>query len=189
MIDWVAIEAAIFEWIDYSAPECVSNTQIIWADQNVAQPAYPFITLKKNNLRFIEGGGAMSETRSFVNDDGDLVTEVRGIVEFFLTIRAHVDDSQPVGDEATNAFFLMAGIAARLDLPRAREILCGGDLVVIEQQPVLDISSTTNEKWVSRATTDIRFRTSSVFSEVVDYFDTVAIDGTCGTETHSFVVP
>jgi len=72
----------------------------------------------------------------------------------------------------------------------AAQALCDGGVAMIDHGPVLDISSTTNDKWVSRATVDIRMRAMAVQREVVsEYFESVSIDGKCGDEQQSFTVP
>jgi len=64
-IDWPFIERALYSWIDELSPDAVEDASIIWAEQNIDQPAYPFITLKKNNFAIIEGGaGAEIRTAS-----------------------------------------------------------------------------------------------------------------------------
>jgi hypothetical protein len=182
MIDWHLVDLAIHTWLDRVLPDEIADEQIVWADQNIDQPAYPFITLKKDGLEFVQGSSSESRT---LEEAGDFFIQVRNLLEFRLTIRTHTDDRC----NGVNAFSLLSAILETLDLPSARNTLCDAGLVVIEHSPVLDISSTTNTKWTSRATTEIRFRVGAASHEAIEYFTSVVIDGECNGETQSFTVP
>ena len=187
MIDWAGIELAIFNWVAGAVPAGITESQIVRADQNIDQPAYPFITLRKENFQIIEG--PCSEDRRFFDEDtGELFIVVLSQLEFDIQVRGHVDESCPPGN-LSNAFFFLTDLMCGLDLPSARSALREAELVVVSQNPVLDISSTLNNKWISRATTEIRVRVCTTKREAVDYFESVAIDGKCGETSKSFTIP
>lgn len=183
--DLKAIEKAIHIWAQGASPDSVKDTSIGWADTNKDQPAYPFITLKKSG--FPDSLNA-DEIRTVDDGDGGRKIQSRTHDEFTLTIRTHVEDRE-LDDNSDHAFSMLTNIVGALNLPTAREELCAAGLVVVSRTPVLDISSTTNNKWVSRATVDIRFRIAVIHEEPVDFFDSVAIDGELGDKQQSFTVP
>lgn len=187
MIDWAGIELAIFNWVVGAVPAGITESQIVWADQNIDQPAYPFITLRKENFQIIEGP-CSDDPRVFDENLQTLFIEVRSQLEFDIQVRGHVDESCPPGN-LSNAFFFLTDLMCGLDLPSARSALSEAGLAVVEQSPVLDISAALNNKWISRASTEIRVRVCTTKREAVDYFESVAIDGKCNDALKSFTIP
>ena len=182
--DWRTMERNVATWAQGAFPG-VPDESVIWADQNIDQPPYPFVTLKKDAFADTSED---SEIVTVDDGEGGRLLQSRAHAEFTLTIRTHVDERE-VEENGDNAFSMLADLVARLNLPAARDELCEAGLAIITRSPVLDISSTTNNKWVSRATVDIRVRAAVINEEPVEYFESVEVDGKLDSKTQSFTVP
>jgi hypothetical protein len=169
-IDWAFIEGKLVEWVKLILPQLCG---VIWADQEIPQPDYPYVSLKRIAGPTREGGidDLLTVTDLAQPAGEEIELQTVGPREFTLNVQAH--HARPGAGPGTDAVAMVGRLEASLDQERSRAILGAGGLSVIEQLPVTDISAFENATWISRASLDVRFRTTSVMTERVGYIDKV----------------
>lgn len=170
-IDWDFIEKKLIEWVVLILPQLIDK--VIYADQDIPQPGYPYASLKRIAGPTREGGVDEQRTvTDLAQDQGqEIQIQTIGPREFTLNIQIH--HKRPAAGPSRDAVAMAGRLEASLDQLRSREILTAGGLSVIESLPVLDISALENATWISRASLDVRFRTTSVMTERTGYIDKV----------------
>lgn len=184
--DWDTIDDALYDWLNVAL---AMDNRIIWEQLNEPQPAYPYLSLLRSTG--IDEGGADEERTETVdaNDEpipaGDTVTVAvrnRTInyqpVTFTFTIQAHVDLDEGARSASTNAVALLSKAKRSLGKQTVIDVLQVARLAVVEKLNVLDTSVKVNGEWISRASLDVIFRTSSATSEFVDFIEQVQLVST-----------
>ncbi len=173
-IDWVTTDGTLQNWIVDKLDFDV--TRVIWADQNLAQPPYPYISMRRGPI--VEGGG-FDETRTstdLTQSSGEeieiLTTSPR---EFTLNLQAHVDEANGANDANCNAVKFLTKLQSSLDQISVHSALEQAGLAVIERLGVNDISLVLNGQFINRASFDIRFRTTSVMTERTGFIEKVEV--------------
>jgi hypothetical protein len=172
-IDWEKIRRALEAWVELVFPK-PQICDLFWEDQEIPQPEYPYLTLKRTAGPTKEG--ATDELRQKTDltqplgQENELQTV--GPRAFTLTIQAHA--KKPVGF-GQDALALLARLEASADQERSRDIFTPAGLSVIETLGPTDISAFENATWVSRANLDVRFRTLSVITERRGFIEQVKI--------------
>lgn len=174
-IDWTTIEAALHGWV--IATLGLGDESVIWSDQNIAQPAYPYISMKRGNI--VEGGGLTDELRTFTDLTQALGEEIEmltvGPREFTLNIQAHVDECNGANDPNLNSVKLLSKLQASLAQLSVCSLLSTAGMAVIERLGVQDISLVLNGQFINRASFDVRIRTTSVMTERTGFIDKVQL--------------
>jgi hypothetical protein len=117
------------------------------------------------------------------NDSGNEVrVEVVGRHGATLNIQAFERNTRtdnPGSDPSRNAYNMLTTLQASLGLPSVqKQIRDDGDLAVIEELPIQDLSEQVEDTLLSRASMDIRMRTTSSLVEYEGYITTVSGTGT-----------
>jgi hypothetical protein len=117
------------------------------------------------------------------NDAGNEVqVEAVGRHEFTLNVQAFERNTRtdnPGSDPSRNAFNMLTTLKASLGLPTVqKQIHDDGDIAVIEELPIQDLSEEVEDTLLSRASMDIRMRTISSLVEYEGYITTVSGTGT-----------
>jgi len=171
-VDWKTIDDGIYDWI-----VGLLDLAVIWENQNVPQPDYPYVSLLRT--AFIELGGVPEKRWSY--DVGQpagqgLELEATSMVEFTLSAQAHVDADAGANDPSCNAVALLGKLRASLGLLTVqRNFQDTLGLAIVQPMPVQDISLVVNDEWISRAVFDVRLRTRSVMTERTGYIDKVEL--------------
>lgn len=163
-IDWKVIEDGIFDMV--VAALDLSDEQVIWGNQDIPQPGYPYVSMLK-----IAGPSGEYDGRPEVRveDTADAGEESRQIsympVLFTVSFSAHVDEKAGAYDPRLNAIHMMSKLQASLTLLSVQTALAQSGLSWVRDEGVLDTSVEANATWLSRATLDVIFRTASVIEE------------------------
>jgi hypothetical protein len=182
-VDWAALELALVEWLtgsvvilDGEASAIVDN--VVWEDQNIPQPAYPYASLKVTSL-LKEGGG--DELRNDTDDARDEGVEVRLLntspILLNLSIQFHLDPSPRSGatraGETAMAFALTA--QSSLGQPSVLQHLSEANLALVKELGVRDLSLVINGEWLSKAVLDLQLRTTATMTQYTGYIDKVGL--------------
>lgn len=177
-IDWTTVEGSLFDWITDKLG--LTDDRVIWQDQNVPQPAYPYISLKRSG--WLKEGG-VDETRTSTDLTQDPGKEIEllttGPREFTLNIQAHLDEAAGSIDPGCDAVFLLSKLQASLGQLSVTEALFrDANIAVIEELTIEDISLVINGLYLNRASMDVRFRTTSQITERTGFMDKVELKST-----------
>lgn len=187
-LDWKLIECAFHEWIDEKVP-ALGLDHIIWADQNLPQPGYPYVTLKRDAITKVNGTDETRFTTDLAQPAGqEIGLETVGVREFTLSVNAFVDEKTGSNDPNCDAMAILGLLQVSLGQLSIKEKLCLAGMSVIEELSVVDLSQVVNDEMISRAAMDVRFRAAFSCVERTGYIDTVQIDSVpCNPATPSDV--
>lgn len=170
-IDWQLIEDAVHDWI---VEEAALVPAFVWENQNVTQPPYPYASAKIIEGPTKEGGKDEPRVRNASGGQIEIVTV--GPVAFTVALAFHLDKDSGAYDPARNARFLASKAQASLGQPRVIAFLSEAGLAVVRELGVQDTSVVVNGEWLSRATLDVRLRTTSAMVERHGYIDKAQIE-------------
>lgn len=177
MIDFSLFECGITDWIMDCL--CLDQNQVFWKYQNQPQPHYPYIALLKTSA--IQVG--QSEERLVPQTEGEPKIFSVGLWDIILEIEALVGDEHGGQDPNKNAFALLTKLLSTTSHSKALDYFCDANATFIEEQSsVLDITSTVNDKYVSRATVDLKFRAvcySQDENENLGFIESVRLNSNC----------
>lgn len=174
-IDWKTIDDGLYDWL-----VDLLDVSVIWANQNVPQPPYPYLSLLRNSVVMLGGTPEKRYSTDLGQPAGqEIEIEATSMVEFTLSIDAHVDMDAGANDPSCNAVALLGKARASLGkLSVQRNFQDNLGLAIVEELGITDISEVVNDEWVSRAVFDVRLRTRSVMTERTGYTDKVRIKST-----------
>jgi hypothetical protein len=179
-IDWKKVDDAIYDWIGGKL-----GYTVIWENQNVEQPAYPYVSLLRTSLA--EEGGPKETRHSFISGQPagqEIQLLTYEPVKFTLAVSVHVDRAQGANDPSSNAMDIASKIRGSLGQESTIEQLLAEGLSVVGEEGIQDTSVVVNGVWISRATMDVIFRTASVMTERTGYADKVGLESTAlGVDT------
>ncbi len=177
-IDWLSIECALHTWVTTTLG--FDDERVIWEEQNITQPLFPYISMKKSAL--IEGGGGMDELRTSTDLSRDLGEEIELLStsprEFTLSLQAHVDEEQGANNPNSNSVKFLSKLQSSVDQVSVHSIFQEAGLAVIERLAVQDISIVLNGQYINRANFDMRLRTTSIMTEHTGFVDKVQLVST-----------
>ena len=171
-VDWETIDNGLYDWLVE-----LLDVSVIWVNQNVPQPDYPYVTLERNSMIILGGVPEKRYTTDLGQPAGkEIEIEATSMLEFTLALQAFVDSSAGANDPMRNAMALLAKARASLGmLSWQRTFQDSLGLAIVQELPVLDISEVVNDEWISRAAFDVRLRTRTVMTEQTGYTDKVTI--------------
>lgn len=174
-VEWKPIEKALFDWILRVFPDLPRN-HIQWEDQNLAQPVYPYVTLRKSTLISIGAPDELRQTTDLAAPAGEEVSmETISVREFTLFINAHVDEESGAKDPDADAFWMMTRLQTSLSQMSTRELFQLAGISTIEDLGIDNLSQTQNGVFFSKANMDIRFRVCFSEVEKAGYIDSANI--------------
>lgn len=180
-VDWKAIECAVIDWangkLERRYPGVFTpEDNLQWADQNLPEPNYPFVTFKRDSVLTF---GLYDETRTSFDEDApegeEIELETTGPREFTLTITASVDEETGSNDPNCDAMAIVTMLQSSLSQESTQAIFCLAGLVVVEELAVVDLSEEANGERISRAVMDILLRATSSCTEQTTYIETARI--------------
>ena len=178
-VHWSKFMGAISDWVLRKSgyPE----DQIQWEDQDLAQPDYPYISLKRNTV-IREGDQGADEVRTVTDLNQPLGQEIEminlGPREVLLTVQVHADEKAGANVPGSDPMFMASRLVASLGQQSVVDALKAAGISIIEEGDVTDTSITVNEIWTKRSTFAVRLRVMSFMTERTGYIDAVGITGT-----------
>ena len=184
-VDWGAVDDACYDWLN----DLLSmDDRIIWNNQKVAQPAYPYLSLLRNSE--VDEGGADEKRNRTLDADGNVLSpgdaaapfENEEIayqpVKWTLSIQAHADPDGGGNDPNADPMKLLSKAKRSLGLTSINAAFHAVGFSLVQPLDVLDVSVNINGQWIRRASLDVFFRTASVMSEKVGFIDKAQIVST-----------
>ncbi len=164
-----AIKSALTDWVKIST----SLSDVIWRNQNAGQPAYPFASLRLQNIV-----PAHQMDMRVRRDEGDkLFQDVVGYRNLTVSCQITVgppDDANPEID----AHALLEAAQAGLYLPSVRTKFRTANIAVQNRGSINDIETLVDASWVSRANLDVIVRAAACITEEIGIIETVEVSGT-----------
>ena len=174
-IDWNRVDCAILDWAKAKLPE-LDESRFQWAEQNLAQPAYPYLTFRRDSVVRTSAKDEVRTSTDLTQPQGEeIALETIGVREFTLTVNAFVDDDNGATDPNCDATALLTVLQVALSQLSIQEIFCLAGLSVVEELPIVNLSQEINGEFKSRAAMDVRFRTAFSCIERTGYIDTVEV--------------
>jgi len=173
-LGWAEVECAIVEWAQGKLE--FEENQFIWRNQNLPQPDYPYVELHRDSLISI-GVDETRETTDLSQPPGqEIALTTFGVREFTLTVNCYVDEANGSNDPDCDAMALMSMLQTSLAQISVMEAFCLAGLSIVEELAVVDLSQVVNGVFVSRASMDVRFRTTLCLVERTGYINTVQVN-------------
>lgn len=173
-ICWQTIDDAIYDWVTGKV-----NLDAIWEDQNLPEPAYPYLSLRRSGFRK-EGGKPEVRTSTDLNrplgEEIELLTTSPG--EFTLSVKAFVDEDNGANEPNRNAVQYCSKLQASLGQLSVQSHLREAGLAIIEELEVKDISLVENGEFLNRAIFEVRLRATSVMTERTGFIEKVEVEST-----------
>ena len=164
MIEWKSIEKVLFDWVLRVFPN-LTKEAVQWEDQNLPEPIYPFVTLRKSTLVSIGAPDETRQTTDLSQPRGEEVSfETISVREFTLFMNAHVDEDSGAKDPDCDAFWMMTKLQTSLSQITTMENFELAGISTIEDLGVDNLSQTQNGEFFSKANMDVRLRVC--FSEI-----------------------
>lgn len=182
-ICWADIECALYDWLNDTLE---MENRIIWENQSIPQPAYPYLSLLNNT----EVDVGMDERRvRTVDADGKILgvdpsagaafeNEVAAhqSVDWTFTVQAHVDPDCNSNDPGASAMAILSKAKRSLGLRSVKDQLSLAGISVLRKLAILDTSLVVNGRRIQRATMDVLLSTASVLTDRVEFVDKVQIE-------------
>lgn len=181
-VDWSTIEAAIYDWVQAR----LDNIAVIWENQLIAQPSYPYVSLLR--IATVDEGGIDELRYRTLDADGLVLGEDAGAgaaatqeeqvyapVVFTVSIKAHVGFCTGAARPSDDAIALASRLKRSLRLTSVVTSFAAAGMSVVREEQIQDISSVINGDWVSMSSLDVLFRTASVMTESVSFVEKVEL--------------
>ncbi len=179
-IDMATFEDAIYDWL-VTVLELVEPGRVIIEDQNVPQPAYPYVSWK---VIADEKEGGKDETRVSYDasrDGEEIELLTTGPVRLTVTLSFHVDEKNGANNPGANAYWMAARARSSLGMQRvidnfnraASSSQRARNIAIVRELGVQNTSVVVNGEWLSRATLDVHFRVATEMTERLGYIETV----------------
>jgi hypothetical protein len=166
-MNWELIQDTLHDW---AAAQL--GISVIWADQDMPRPAFPYATLKI----IADGGVGVDEVR--YDDPGgasSLNQFVVGQRQFTLSVQVYSRSKWPT----QNAKFYLSKLRNALRKPTALALLAPADVKVIGPEQSQDLSGVGDGAMESRASLDIRMAASTKTADGTEsYIRKVEVAGT-----------
>jgi len=179
-VDWKKADNAVSDWINSAI---TLQGGVVWEPFTASQPEYPYVSLFRSTI--VSEGGVKEDRWRTLDVDGNVVVEGSALipfdneqqsydpVKFTVSATAHMDLDAGGRDPSCDSMFLMSRAKAFLGLRSIVDAFTASGLSIVEDLDVFDTSVVINAQWVRKATLDVIFRTASVITEKVGFFDKV----------------
>lgn len=173
-VSWEVIEGAIYDWV-----VALTGCEAIYSDQNVPQPAYPYMDLKRSSVIRLGGPPEQRFSTDLTRPNGqEIELLTTSPVEFTLTVQAHIDEESGANKPDLNAVKLLSKLQASLGQQSVRDDLSDAGLSIVEELQIVDLSISENGRWINRAAMDVRLRTASVITDRTGFIEKVEVEST-----------
>lgn len=182
-VDWQAIDDATQAWV-----ASVLGLTVNWENQNVPQPAYPYVTLLRNPET--DEGGINEIRNRTVDANGDVINPgdpgtpdaneaiIFQPIQWTLSATAHTDFGNGGNDPAANAVARLGKLKRSLGLESTTDAFTAVGVSIVSPEEIVDSTLVINGEWISKATLDVIFRTASVMTEAQSFIDKVNLVST-----------
>lgn len=186
MTPWRDISIALIDWIATALD--IDREQILWKNQNLPQPAYPFVTLHRDTILTEGFQDEVRNSTDLTQPIGkEVILETYGVRTFTLNVDIRLDEEAGSADPEKDAVFLLDKLQSSLRFPEALDVLCLAGVAIVENLPIVDLSAVVNSEILGRAAMDLRVRVTSVATENTGFIDTVNVKSECDPPTSSDV--
>lgn len=182
-VDWKTVDNATYDWLNVLLE---MRERIIWENQKVAQPDYPYLSLLRNP----ENDTGLDETRTrTVDTDGKILGIDPGAgsatgnesityqpINWTLTVQAHVDPATGGNNSGCNAMSMLGKAKRSLGQGSTIDKFGAAGVSIIRPISLTDTSVEVNGEWISKASLDVLFGTASVMSEAQEFISKVSMD-------------
>ena len=188
-VDWRTVDDAVVLWILDALEDLVQEKSVIWDNQKITQPPYPYISLLRNAE--VDTGSLDEKRQRTLDADDKVVGEdpTAGApvtneemtyqpVQWTLTIQAHADPDGGGNDPGCNPMFLIGRLKRSLDQTKHTDRFREAGVSIVDKLDVTDTSVVEGGVWISRATMDVILRTASVITERTGFIDKVELKST-----------
>ena len=173
-VDWQTVEDAIFAWF-----AAATGIDVVWANQDVPQPPWPYGTLNViTGPTRIGGDDNVRREVDLTRDAGEEVElEYNGPRHF--TVSCQVIQGPPDTHDPTCHARRLAGAAhAALSLGSVTQALIVAGLAVVDLEDVINLDTEVGQEWTTRSVFDVTFAFTSSVTELDGYVDTMEVTGT-----------
>jgi hypothetical protein len=154
-IAWDIIKPALAEWLSQ-----VTGLVVIWANQNIPQPAKPYATLNVSSGPRKLHHDWVEKT---LNDATNRIErKVVGVREFTVTAQAFSDNPRP----GLDAMHYVSAAMSSLEAPSIKKHFRNNHMRVQSVSQAADLTNPVNGKFQSRAALDMVMRATSTFQDV-----------------------
>lgn len=172
-LDWATLEDAIFKWFSDA-----TGIDVLWADQDVPQPPWPFGTLNIIAGPGKPGGDDNVRRSTDLNQVGaEVGLEHNGPRHF--TVSCQVIQGPPdAHDPDMHARRLASAAQAALELNTTNAAFIAAGLAVIDIGDATSIDTEVGGEWTTRSMFDVTFACTSSIAEREGYIENMAATGT-----------
>ncbi len=168
-------EDAIWAWVQ--AATGLPEGSVVWADQNDAQRARPFVTLRIGDHLQVGAVDAVQSYTDLTRPAGQEVElRVEALRDFAVTVQAFTSQTHGTPSART----LLQRVQTALGLPSVREALRAAELVPYDAGSVINLSALDVADFEGRASLGVRFYTADTASEYVGYMAQATITDQTG---------
>lgn len=156
----------------------LDDAHVIFADQNIGEPARPYIL-----LRF--GEGVPVQTLESHEHDGaaavgqEIRMQASELLDLLLEVQSFTDDTH--GN--AQAVVVLEAVRRKLKLPTARDALRAAGLVPYAIGPVRNLAELDDTEFKGRALLEVRCYLVQTSEERTGYIATVELEDLTGNET------
>jgi hypothetical protein len=172
-VDWQVAENAIAAWFAGA-----TGIDVLWANQDIPQPPWPYGTLNMIAGPTKIGGEDNVRRSTDLNQAGEEV-QLEHNGPRHITVSCQVIQGPPDTHNPDCHARRLAGAAhAALSLESINAAFNAAGLAVVNAEPVTNADIEVGGEWTSRGVFDVTFAFTSSITERVGYFENADIEGT-----------
>jgi hypothetical protein len=151
------IKDALYDWVF----GLVTPKRVIWNNQNVPRPVFPYLTLHVSPAAQI--------AQDYMYSPGTTgVSLICGNREFTLMIQYF----------GAGGYDTMESLGSSLEAPSVQQFLSGKGIAIVRRLPTIDITGLVDTRYEERYAMDVQFRTYSEFLDTVGLIESVKVKAT-----------
>lgn len=180
---WTRREDALWDWV--KAGSGLPDAQVIWADQNAAQPPDPFITLRLSGplTQLGAADAVVVEFDESAAQGQEMIHTVEGARELTVVVQAYSDATHG----PRSGFALLASVQTAMALPSVRAGLHAGGLYPFDAGAIQNLSALEVTDFEGRASLAVRFYVTETAVERTGYIDAVSGSQTVSGVTEGLI--
>ncbi len=173
-LDWQAVEDAIHAWF-----QGATGVDVIWSNQDLPQPPWPFGTLNiiSGPLR-IGGEDNVRRSTDLNQDPGEEVQLEHNGPRHFLVSCQVIQGPPDAHNPDCHARRLATAGQAALSLESINQAFNLVGLAVVEYSDITNLDVEVGGEWTTRSAFDVTFAYTSSVTERVGYIENAEIEGT-----------
>jgi hypothetical protein len=172
-ISWRIAEDAIFEWFAGA-----TGIDVIWSDQDVPQPPWPYGTLKIISGPDRIGGEDNIRRSTDMTKAGEEVQLEHNGPRHILVSCQVIQGPPNTHNPDLHARHLASAAHAALSLGSINQAFIVAGLAVVDIEAITDIDTEVGGEWTTRSVFDVTFAYTSSINERVGFVENIEITGT-----------